>query len=224
VTSSVDPATAAYPVAVLISGSGSTLRNILERCADGRLRARVAGVVASRECSGLDHARESGVPWAVVPRGKPFDAEEFSARVTATLAPWRPELIVFGGFLSLYLPPPEYAGRVINIHPALLPGFGGPGMYGDKVHEAVLASGAQVTGCSVHLVDREYDHGPVIAQRVVPVLPGDDVHTLGERVRATERELYPQVIGWFAEERVSLDRDGKVTISRRDLLAAPPTQ
>lgn len=209
------PPTRLLPLAMLISGSGSTLRNILELCTAGRLPVRVAGVVASRECTGLEHCKEYNIPYAIIRRGKPFDAAEFSARVTAALNPWAPELIAFGGFLSLYLPPPEYAGRVINIHPALLPAFGGPGMYGDRVHEAVLASGTRVTGCSVHFVDAHYDHGAIIAQQAVPVLEGDDAHSLGERVRLAERQLYPAVMRWFAEGRVSLTNGGRVLIGPR---------
>jgi phosphoribosylglycinamide formyltransferase 1 len=206
------------PIAVLISGSGSTLLNLLEHCAAGRLHARVVGVAASRDCSGLAHAQRFGVPGAVVARGKPFDLQDFSARLTAVLDRWQPELICLGGFLSMYLPPPQYAGRILNIHPALLPGFGGPGMYGDRVHEAVLASGTQLSGCTVHLVDAQYDHGAIVAQRAVPVLEGDDVHSLGERVRAAERELYPEVVGWFAAGRVRLGPGGQLRIAPRDLL------
>jgi phosphoribosylglycinamide formyltransferase-1 len=216
----IAPARPPLPIAVLISGSGSTLLNLLEHCADGRLNTRVAGVAASRVCSGLEHAQRFGVPYEVVPRGKPFDLKDFSARMTAALDRWQPELICLGGFLSMYLPPPQYAGRILNIHPALLPCFGGPGMYGDKVHEAVLASGAKISGCSVHLVDAQYDHGAIVAQRVVPVLESDDVHSLGERVRSAERELYPEVVGWFAEGRVSSGADGKVQITGRDLLTS----
>ena len=207
----------AFPIAVLISGSGSTLRNLLDLSAQGLLNARVAGVIASRDCSGLNHAREYGVPYAVVKRGKPFDAAEFSARVTAQLDVWQPQLIVFGGFLSLYLPAPQYAVRTINIHPALLPSFGGPGMYGDRVHEAVLASGARITGCTAHLVSEEYDAGPVVAQKAVAVREDDTVETLGARVRAAERELYPTVVNWFAAGRVSLDASGRVRIAPRVL-------
>jgi phosphoribosylglycinamide formyltransferase-1 len=201
---------------VLISGSGSTLRNILELQHAGRLPARVAGVVASRKCSGLDHARDFSVPWAVVRRGKPFDVEDFSARVTAQLDEWQPKLVVFGGFLSMYHAPQRYPA--INIHPALLPGFGGKGMYGDHVHEAVLEAGCKISGCSVHFVDAQYDTGPIIAQRPVPVLDDDTVETLGERVRATERELYPEVISWFAAGRVELTDLGKVRVHQRDLI------
>ncbi len=200
-------------LALLISGSGSTLRNILELIAAGQLPVHVVGVVASRECSGLEHCREFGVPYAVVKRGKPFDAVEFSARITAALEPWQPQLIAFGGFLSLYLPPQEHCGRVINIHPALLPAFGGEGLYGDRVHEAVLSSGARVTGCSVHFVDAQYDHGAIIAQQAVAVLDGDDAHSLGERVRQAERQLYPTVLRWFAQGRVVLNDDGHVAIA-----------
>jgi len=117
----------------------------------------------------------------------------------------------------MYIVPPQYLGRVVNIHPALLPAFGGPGMYGDRVHAAVLASGTKVTGCTVHFVCDEYDGGPVIAQRTVPVLEGDTPATLGARVREAERELYPTVIQWFAEERVSLGEDGVVTVRGRVL-------
>lgn len=209
------PDRAKLRVAVLISGSGSTLRNLLELCAVGRLNAEVVGVAASRNCSGLEHAKAFGVPFTVIKRGKPFDVDDFSARLTAQLDEWRPELIALGGFLSLYIIPPQYTNRVINVHPALLPSFGGKGMYGDHVHEAVLESGAKVTGCSVHLVNNEYDAGQVLAQRVVPVMEGDTVESLGERVRATERELYPQVIQWFAEGRVQIGDDGEIVIGQR---------
>jgi phosphoribosylglycinamide formyltransferase 1 len=211
-------------LAVLISGSGSTLRNILERVRDGRLRGvEVVGVVASKPCGGLQHAADFGVPAVVVERctpGTTFDAPEFSARVTAALDTWQPDLIVLGGFLSLYLLPPHYQGRAINIHPSLLPAFGGPGMYGDRVHAAVLASGTKVTGCTVHLASDEYDGGAILAQRTVPVLEGDTVESLGARVRAAEAELYPTVIQWFADGRVQVV-EGKVEISGRELLGEP---
>jgi phosphoribosylglycinamide formyltransferase-1 len=210
----------ALRLAVLISGSGSTLRNILERVADGRLRGvEVVGVAASRDCPGLEYARQYNVPHTVVPRavgGAEFDAADFSARLTRQLDAWQPDLIALGGFLSLYLLPEHYAGKIINVHPSLLPAFGGAGMYGDRVHAAVLASGAKLTGCTVHLVSAEYDGGPVIAQRTVAVLDSDTPETLGARVRAAERELFPAVIQWFAEGRVTV-RDGVVTVAGREL-------
>lgn len=205
------------PIAVLISGSGSTLKNMLELIAAGQLDARIDGVIASRDCSGLEHAREHGVPWAVVKRGKPFDQQRFNYRITAQLDEWRPALVCFGGFLSKYEPPPHYRGKVINIHPALLPCFGGKGMYGDHVHEAVLEAGCKVTGCTVHFVDDGYDSGAIIAQRAVPVLEDDTAASLGARVRQAERELYPEVINMFSQRRVMLGPDNKVRIAPRDL-------
>lgn len=204
-------------IAVLISGSGSTLQNILERIDEGRLNAKVVGVVASRDCGGLEHARAFDVPSAIVERGQPFELADFSARITATLDPWQPELIVFGGFLSMYQLPPQYQGRAINTHPALLPSFGGPGMYGDRVHEAVLQSGVLISGCTVHLVDDEYDHGGIVLQKIVPVLPGDDAVSLGERVRSAERELLPLVIRLWAEGRISVDASGNAEFAPRVL-------
>jgi formyltetrahydrofolate-dependent phosphoribosylglycinamide formyltransferase len=195
-------------LAVLISGSGSTLRNILDRCRDGRLRdVEVVGVLASRECNGLAHAREFGIAQAVVPRSverAEYDLHDFSTRVTSVLDKWQPDLLVFAGFLSQYILPAQYVGRALNIHPALLPDFGGRGMYGDRVHAAVLASGATVSGATVHLVSDDYDGGPVIAQCEVPVLLDDTVETLGARVREAERELYPAVIQQFADGKLPL--------------------
>ncbi|MEZ5337412.1 MAG: phosphoribosylglycinamide formyltransferase [bacterium] len=206
-------------LAVLISGGGSTLRNILERIGEGRLNAEVVGVVASRDCGGLQHAADFNVPSAIVERGQPFDAADFAARITAQLEQWQPGLIIFGGFLSLYLLPEQYRGRAINTHPALLPAFGGQGMYGDRVHQAVLDSGTRVTGCTVHLVDDEYDHGGIVLQKVVPVLPGDTVASLGERVRLAERELLPLVISLWAEGRISVDGGGRLSIADRELFS-----
>ena len=103
-------------------------------------------------------------------------------------------LVLMAGFMRYWRLPPRWQGRVLNIHPALLPRFGGRGMYGGHVHAAVLAAGERESGCTVHLVDLEYDHGPIVAQRRVPVLPGDTPDTLADRVQAAERELYPEVV------------------------------
>lgn len=206
-------------LAVFISGGGSTLKNIIDRAADGSCRAQIVCVVSSRrEVKGVQFAEDAGIPTIVVPRKKYDTPEEFSEVVTRGIEPFAPELIAFGGFMSLYVFPPQYHGKIINIHPALLPGFGGKGMYGDRVHEAVLKAGCKVTGCTVHFVDEEYDRGPIIAQRALPVLDGDTVETLGARVRATERELYPEVINWFADGRVVLQPDGRVRVHGRELL------
>jgi phosphoribosylglycinamide formyltransferase-1 len=206
-------------IAVLISGGGTTLKNLIDRIAEGSCRAEIKCVLSSKEgVPGLTFAEEACLPGVVVPRKEYNNPAEFSEIVTQSLAPFAPELIVLGGFLSLYLYPPIYNGKIINTHPALLPCFGGKGMYGDRVHEAVLAAGCKVTGCSVHMVDHEYDHGPIVAQRALPVLAGDTVETLGVRVRAAERELLPEVVNWFADGRVELLPDGKVYLHGRDLL------
>jgi phosphoribosylglycinamide formyltransferase-1 len=206
-------------IAVLISGGGTTLKNLIDRVTDGSCHARIKCVLSSKESArGLLFAEEEAIPTVVVPKKKHRDTSEFSELVTESLRAFAPELIVFGGFLSLYLFPPEYHHRIINIHPALLPSFGGKGMYGDHVHEAVLKAGCKVTGCTVHFVDEVYDCGPIIAQRAVPVLEGDTVETLGERVRTAERGLYPVVINWFAEGRVCVTADGRVQVAGRNLL------
>ncbi len=206
-------------IAVLISGGGTTLKNLIGRIADGSCRADIKCVLSSKPgAPGLQYAEEACIPSITVPRKDYATPPEFSEIVTQSLAPFAPELIVLGGFLSLYLYPPQYNARIINTHPALLPCFGGKGMYGDRVHEAVLASGCKITGCTVHMVDHEYDHGPIIAQRALPVLAADTVETLGERVRAEERELLPEVINWFADGRVEMLPSGKVYVRARDLI------
>jgi formyltetrahydrofolate-dependent phosphoribosylglycinamide formyltransferase len=187
--------------AVLISGSGTTLENLITRIRDGRLRGVAIRLVISsrRAVRGVEVARASGLPVEIIrPRDHP-SAAHFSEAISGALDRAGVELVLMGGFLCLWQIPPRYAGRVLNIHPALLPAFGGRGMFGRRVHEAVLASGSRESGCTVHLADNEYDHGPIVAQRRVPVLPGDTPDTLAARVAAAERELYPWVVQRVAE-------------------------
>lgn len=181
---------------VLISGSGTTLENLLARIADGRLRGvTIAGVVSSRGgVRGVSVARQGRLEPHIIRRREFPAVEQFSAAVAKALDLMNVDLVVMAGFLCLWKVPERYRGRVINIHPALLPGVGGQGMYGEHVHRAVLASGADHSGCTVHLVDDEYDHGPVIARSRVPVLPDDTPEALAARVQAAERELLPSVI------------------------------
>ena len=190
-------------IAVLLTGSGTTLENLFERHAAGSLSAEVVVVLSSRtDAYGLERARRRNVPSLVVERRQFQSIEAFSTAVFAALAPYRPDLICLAGFMSLLRIPEGYRRRVLNVHPALLPAFGGQGFYGQHVHAAVLHAGCKSTGCTVHLVDNEYDHGPILAQQPVPVLPGDTIETLAERVQAAERELYPQVIESFAQGRL----------------------
>jgi len=189
---------------VLISGSGTTLENLIRRIRDGRLRrVQIALVISSRATvRGVTIAREAGLPVEIIRRRDYADEESFSAAISAALDRVAADLVVLAGFLCHWRLPERYFGRALNIHPALLPKFGGKGMYGRHVHEAVLAAGERETGCTVHLVDDQYDHGPIIAQARVPVLPGDTPDRLAERVMAAERELYPQVIQEVADHGV----------------------
>ncbi|NBV44451.1 MAG: phosphoribosylglycinamide formyltransferase [Planctomycetia bacterium] len=185
-------------LAVLVSGSGRSLANLLERINAGQLAAEVGLVVASR--SGLRsevNARRAGVPVAVIPRAG-RDPAAWSSAVFNACREAQAGLVVMAGWLHLLPIPASFAGRVVNIHPALLPAFGGRGFHGDHVHRAVLDRGCTVSGCTVHLVDDEYDHGRILLQRTVPVLPDDTVASLGARVFAAECLLLPETIARFA--------------------------
>lgn len=173
--------------------------NIAEHIAAGKLPARIVAVISSnRAAGGIDKARALGLPVHVVPRKDHDSTDTFSRDVWAIIREARADLVCLAGFLSLLRIPDDYVGRVMNIHPALLPKFGGKGMYGHHVHEAVLAAGETQSGCTVHLADNEYDRGPIILQRTCPVLPGDTPDMLAERVMAEERIAYPQAIAMFA--------------------------
>jgi phosphoribosylglycinamide formyltransferase-1 len=177
-------------IAVAISGRGSNLAALLAALPPGA-PAQVALVLSDRaDAGGLEVARENAVPAMVL-----ADPADSSAWIDA-LSQHQIDLVVLAGYLKL-VPAPvvhRYRGRIINIHPALLPAFGGPGMYGHRVHEAVLANGASVSGATVHLVDEIYDRGAILAQARVPVLPADTPDTLAERVLAVEHRLLPTVV------------------------------
>jgi formyltetrahydrofolate-dependent phosphoribosylglycinamide formyltransferase len=193
----------------MISGGGRTVMNLQDRIDDGSLPARIVRVISSRpDAPGVERARSRGLETLVVPR-REFDDESFQRALTDGVAGG--DLVCLAGFLWLWRIPPEYAGRVMNIHPALLPDFGGPGMFGRRVHEAVLAAGARESGCTVHFCDNHYDHGPIILQRRVPVRHGDTWKTLAARVFAEECLAYPEAISLFATDRLRL-ADQRVTI------------
>lgn len=179
---------------VLLSGSGRTLQNLIDRIADGRLHAVVVAVVSSRaDVRGVTIAQRAGIPVQVLPpQGRPLAA--WSADVFTVCRDVRPDLVVMAGFLHLLEIPADFTGRVVNIHPSLLPAFGGRGYHGMHVHRAVLDRGCTVSGCTVHLVDAEYDHGRILLQKVVPVLPDDTAESLAARVFAAECEALPEAI------------------------------
>jgi phosphoribosylglycinamide formyltransferase-1 len=191
---------------VLISGGGTTLTNFVRKIAEGRLDAEVAIVVASREnCAGIDRARQAGLRIEVVPRRRFASVEAFSEAVFNRLRDARVDLVTLAGFLSLVRVPDDFRYRVMNIHPALIPSFCGPGYYGRKVHEAALQRGVKVSGCTVHFADDEFDHGPIILQKCVPVLDGDTPETLAARVFEAECEAYPEAINLYAASRLEID-------------------
>lgn len=198
-------------VAVLLSGSGTSLENLFERIDAGELPARIAVVVASRaDAGGLARARRRGVPAVAVPRKELRDVRAFNDAIHAELARHEVDLVALLGFLSPF-ETRAFAGRTINVHPALVPAFSGQGFYGHRVHEAVLARGCKVSGATVHFCDDEYDHGPIILQEAVPVRDDDTPDTLAARVQAAERRLVPEAIRLFAEGRLEV-ADGRVRI------------
>ena len=205
-SSSGPRAPAQLRLAVLLSGSGTTLQNLMDLAAAGELPAEIALVVSSRrDAFGLERAKKAGIPTAVLrPRDFPSGAE-FTSGVFEKLEEAGAELVLLAGFMVKIGVPARWANRVMNVHPALLPAFGGKGLYGHFVHEAVLAAGCKVTGATVHFVDREYDHGPIVLQQAVEVREDDTAETLAARVQAAERELYPQAVRLFAAGRLAAE-------------------
>ena len=202
-----------FPIAVLLSGQGRTLANLLASIERGDLPVAVRCVIGSKPgIRGLTIAADAGIPHHVVRRRDFADTEAFSASVWETLAAYDIRLVVHAGFLHKLLVPTGWEVRVLNIHPSLLPAFGGKGMHGQHVHAAVLAHGCEVSGCTVHICDDAYDAGPIVAQQCVPVLDDDTPERLGERVFAAECALYPAVIRAFAEGRIQ-QRGRRVTIT-----------
>ncbi len=194
-------------LAVLASGGGTTLQNIIDQIAAGSLDARVSVVIASRPGVGaLGRAAEARIPNFVVERRQFDSVEAFSHQIFSLCNDAAADLICLAGWLSLLSVPDRYRGRVMNIHPALLPGpFGGKGMFGHHVHEAVIAHGCKVSGCTVHFVDDKYDNGPIIVQRTCPVMENDTPDSLAARVFEQEKLAYPQAIRLFQNGKLRLE-------------------
>lgn len=193
-------------LAVLASGSGRTLQNFIDQIAAGRLNAQINLVVASRpKIKALDRAAAAGIVNFVVDRREIPEVEAFSRQVFDLCDDAGTDLVCLAGWLSLLDIPERYAGRIMNIHPALLPAFGGKGMYGDRVHQAVLDYGCKVSGCTVHFVDANYDEGPIILQRTCGVQEGDDAATLAARVFEEEKIAYPEAIALYQQKRLAID-------------------
>lgn len=193
---------------VLISGGGRTLQNFIEQIDRGELPARIAVVISSlSKVKGVERARAAGLPVEIIRVRDHPDVDDFSRRIVATLERYGVELACLAGWTCYWRIPPHWLGRVMNIHPALLPKFGGKGFYGHHVHEAVLAAGETESGCTVHFANNEYDAGPIILQRKVPVLPSDTPETLADRVFEQERIAYPEAVRLYAAGRLRFEGD-----------------
>ena len=192
-------------LAVLLSGSGTTLQNLIDRIADGRLAARIVVVIGSRtDAGGLDRARRAGIAAVAVPRKDFATIDAFNDALHEELGRAEVDLVVLAGFLSPIQLRGRYAGRVLNVHPALIPAFCGKGYYGERVHQAVLDAGVKISGCTVHFADDQYDTGPIILQGAVAVHDDDTPASLAARVHALENDLYPEAIRLWAEGRLEV--------------------
>ncbi len=193
-------------LAVLISGGGTTLRNLLKNIDARELDAQVDLVVSSNpKAGGLSFAAERNIRAEVLERKEFADDAAYGKAVFDACRSADPHLVVMGGFLKFVPIPGDFEHRVVNIHPALIPAFCGHKFYGHHVHEAVLEYGAKLSGCTVHFVDNQYDHGPIILQRAVPVLEGDTPDALAARVFEAECEAYPEALRLFAAGRLRVE-------------------
>ena len=187
-------------LAVLISGGGTTLQNFINLIGLGKLDAKIEVVISSRPfVEGVERARRARIPTEVIERQRFESDEAYGAAITDVVDRCGVDLVLCAGFTRRYLFPERYKGRVLNIHPGLLPKFGGKGMYGHHVHEAVLTAGETESGCTVHIADEEYDRGPILVQQRVPVLPGDTPETLAARVFEAECIAYPEAVRLMAD-------------------------
>jgi phosphoribosylglycinamide formyltransferase-1 len=195
-------------IVILVSGRGSNMQAIVQRCAEQGWPARVAAVVANRpDAAGLTFAAAQGIHTAVVEHKAFATREAFDAELARVIDSFAPDLVVLAGFMRILGAGfvRHYEGRLLNIHPSLLPAF--PGLH---THRRALQAGCQAVGATVHFVTPELDHGPIVMQSVVPVRPGDDEEALAARVLATEHVIYPQAVRWFVQDKLRLD-EGRVT-------------
>jgi len=202
-----DPAnrTTKIRLGALISGGGRTVLNILDHINGGQINAEIPLVISSQsDISGVQRMKDAGLTVKIIRRKDYEGIDAFSLAMKDALAEARIDLVIQGGWLCLWKIPKPYNNRVINIHPALLPSFGGKGMWGHHVHEAVLKAGCKVSGCTVHFCTDEYDKGPIIVQRTCPVLPNDSPDALAARVFEQECLAFPEAIKLFAENRITV--------------------
>lgn len=195
---------------ILLSGGGRTMMNIHRLIREGRLNAKICKVISSRsKVAGVDKAKRNNLDLKIIRRKDFNDTETFSERLKEELITAGVELVVQAGWLCYWKIPEEFENKVMNIHPALLPSFGGKGMWGHHVHEAVLERGCKISGCTVHFCNNEYDKGPIIIQRACEVKDDDDVDNLAGRVFKEECKAYPEAIKLFGQNRLIV-RNGRV--------------
>ncbi|MCZ4052849.1 phosphoribosylglycinamide formyltransferase [Oxalobacter sp. OxGP1] len=198
-------------IVILISGRGSNMEAIVRAFRQEKWSARLCAVISNRaDAAGLVFAAEAGIPTQVVSHKDYADREAYDAALQAVIDTYEPDLVILAGFMRILTTGfvEHYTGRMINIHPSLLPSFRGL-----HTHRQAIEAGVRVHGATVHFVTPELDGGPVIAQAVVPVLPGDDEDTLADRVLAQEHRLYPRVVRWITEDKVSYTGEGKVVLA-----------
>ena len=197
-----------FKICVMISGGGTTLKNLIDWHERGDLDAQIVQVISSKpSVGGLQHAADAGIDSLVVDHRDYDGVDSLSKAIFDAARLAEVDLIVMGGFLRRVAVPKDFANRIINIHPSLIPAFCGKGNYGRRVHQAVIEYGCKISGCTVHFVDDQYDHGPIIGQRTVEVIASDTAESLAAKVFEAECELYPQVINAIAT--------GKLTVSGR---------
>jgi phosphoribosylglycinamide formyltransferase-1 len=202
----ISPSDPPIRLAVCVSGGGTTLQNLIDRIAGGALRAEIVRVLASKpQIGAIERAEAAGIPVTVEERRAYHGLDEFSVAVFAPIRRDRADLVILGGFLALVGIPPDYEGRVMNIHPALIPSFCGKGYHGAVIHQDAIATGVKVSGCTVHFADATYDTGPIILQRAVPVLDDDTAESLAARVFRAECEALPEAIALYAAGRLAVE-------------------
>ena len=192
-------------VTVLISGSGRTLKNFIDLAAADALPLDIRLVISSTpKASGLQYANDAGIATQVFRRCENTSDEDYGQVIFDACRKADVDVVLMAGFLKLVPVPEDFTGRVLNIHPSLIPAFCGHGMYGHRVHQAVIDYGAKLTGCTVHFVDNEYDAGPIIWQQPVPVFEDDTTDTLAARVFEAEKEAYPHILKLLAAGKIKL--------------------
>jgi phosphoribosylglycinamide formyltransferase 1 len=191
-------------IVILLSGRGSNMQAIVERCASEAWPARVVAVLSNKaEASGLVWAAQRGIATAALDHKAFASREDFDAALASLIDQYQPDLVVLAGFMRILTAGfvEHYRDRLLNVHPSLLPAFTGL-----HTHRRAIEAGCKLAGATVHLVTAELDHGPIVAQAVVPVLAGDDEHSLAARVLEREHQLYPQAVRWFVEDQLQIEQ------------------